>query len=200
MSPRSRARPALPLALAALLAGVAGLTACDREKRDFQTIPPGASDETLVRTSALHAGPPVPEPTAGTYQDNAWAIGEGQRLYTQMNCAGCHSPGGGGGIGPALTDDEWIYGSDPENIFDTIVKGRPHGMPSYRGRMGNSEVWKLVAYVRTLGGLTRKDAWSPRNEHMGESTADPYARGHGLHDSSRVHPEQLPPAPPGGTE
>ena len=82
----------------------------------------------------------------------------------------------------------------------TIVKGRPHGMPSYRGRMGNSEVWKLVAYVRTLGGLTRKDAWSPRNEHLGESTPDPSVRGHGLHDSSRVHPEQLPPAPPGGAE
>jgi cytochrome c oxidase cbb3-type subunit 3 len=180
------------LALAVLAAG-----ACEREKRDFQTIPPGASDETLVRTSALHAGPPVPEPTAGTYQENAWAMGEGQRLYSQMNCAGCHAPGGGGGIGPALTDDEWIYGSDPENVFDTIVKGRPHGMPSFRGRLGNSEVWKLVAYVRTLGGLTRKDAWNPRNEHMAESTADPYARGRGLDDSSRIHPEQRPPVPGG---
>ena len=183
---------------AALLLALVAAGACDREKRDFQTIPPGASDETLVRTSALHAGPPVPEPTAGTYQDNAWAIGEGQRLYNQMNCSGCHAPGGGGGIGPALSDDEWIYGSEPENVFDTIVKGRPNGMPSYRGRMGNSEVWKLVAYVRTLGGLTRKDAWSPRGEHMSESTADPNTRGHGLADSSRVHPEQLPPAPPGG--
>ncbi|GLC23916.1 c-type cytochrome [Roseisolibacter agri] len=183
---------------AALLLALVAAGACDREKRDFQTIPPGASDETLVRTSALHAGPPVPEPTAGTYQDNAWAIGEGQRLYNQMNCSGCHAPGGGGGIGPALSDDEWIYGSEPENVFDTIVKGRPHGMPSYRGRMGNSEVWKLVAYVRTLGGLTRKDAWSPRGEHLGESTPDPNTRGHGLDDSSRVHPEQLPPAPPGG--
>ena len=193
---RGRAGRAAMLALAAFAVSAG----CDRERRDFQTIPPGASDETLVRTSALHAGPSVPEPTASTYQDNAWAIGEGQRLYSQMNCAGCHAPGGGGGIGPALTDDEWIYGADPENVFDTIVKGRPHGMPSYRGRLGNSEVWKLVAYVRTLGGLTRKDAWNPRNEHMAESTADPYARGGGVRDSSRIHPEQLPPAPPGGED
>ncbi|MGZ8468491.1 MAG: c-type cytochrome [Gemmatirosa sp.] len=184
--------------LRSLLLGLVALAACERERRDFATVPPGASDETLVRTSALHAGPPAPEPTASTYQDNAWAIGEGQRLYTQMNCAGCHAPGGGGGIGPVLTDDAWIYGSDPENVFDTIVKGRPNGMPSYRGRMGNSEVWKLAAYVRTLGGLTRKDAWSPRSEHLNEASPDMKARGAGGADTSTIHPEQLPPtAAPG---
>ena len=40
------------------------------------------------------------------------------------NCAGCHSLGGGGGIGPALLDSEWIYGSDPASIHDTIVYGK----------------------------------------------------------------------------
>jgi cytochrome c oxidase cbb3-type subunit 3 len=198
-------RPRRPVAtIAALAVGalttLAALAACEREQRDFASIPPGASDETIVRTSALHAGPPAPEPTANPYQDNAWAIGEGQRLYTQMNCAGCHAPGGGGGIGPALTDDAWIYGSDPENVFDTIVKGRPNGMPSYRGRLGNSEVWKLVSYVRTLGGLTRKDAWSPRAEHLGEGSPDMTSRGSGGADTSTIHPEQHPPAvPPGGS-
>ena len=188
MTRTRRALAALPLL---------ALAACQREDRDFQTIPPGASAETPVRASALHAGPGVPEPTVTAYQNNAWAIGEGQRLYAQMNCAGCHSPGGGGGIGPAFTDDDWIYGSQPENVFDTIVKGRPNGMPSYRGRLGNSEVWKLVAYVRTLGGLTRKDAWSPRAESMAEATADPNTRGPRQPDTSRINPEQRPPRPGG---
>jgi cytochrome c oxidase cbb3-type subunit 3 len=198
--PHHPRRPAPGALLVGALAVALATAACQREERDFATVPPGASDETIVRTSALHAGPPSPEPTANTYQDNAWAIGEGQRLYTQMNCAGCHAPGGGGGIGPALTDDDWIYGSDPENIFDTIVKGRPNGMPSYRGRMGNSEIWKLTAYVRTLGGLTRTDAWSPRSEHMTESAPDPSQRGSGGADTSRIHPEQRPPGEvPGGS-
>jgi len=176
----SRARTALPLALAALL-GVAGVSACDREKRDFQTIPPGASDETLVRTSALHAGPPVPEPTAGTYQDNAWAIGEGQRLYTQMNCAGCHSPGGGGGIGPALTDDKWIYGAEPEQIYSTIVEGRPDGMPAFGGRIPSQQVWQLVSYIDSLGGQVPQDAAPSRNDDMSVSKPEnriEYARPH----------------------
>ncbi len=185
------------------LALLALVAACDREQRSFRETPPGATAMPAVQTSELQAGPKTVDPSQGAYQENRWAVGQGQTFYAQYNCAGCHAPGGGGGIGPALTDDEWIYGSDPENIFDTIVKGRPHGMPSFRGRMGNSEIWKLTAYVRTLGGLTRKDAWNPRNEHMAESTADPYSRGRGIQgmqDSSRIHPEQLPPAPPGGED
>jgi cytochrome c oxidase cbb3-type subunit III len=199
---RQRVERARRLVIALAAAGAAalvlgGMTGCDREDRDFQTIPPGASEETPVRTSALHAGPGATEPTiVNAYENNAWAIGEGQRLYGQMNCAGCHAPGGGGGIGPALTDDEWIYGAQPENIFDTIVKGRPRGMPSFRDRIGNSEVWKLVAYVRTLNGRTRKDTWAPRSEGMEDELPDTDERGtqHGA-DTSRVHPEQQAPRP-----
>ena len=173
---------------AALLLGAA---ACEREHRDFHTIPPGAASETPVRTSALHAGPASVEPTGGPYQDNRWAIGEGKRLYEWMNCAGCHAPGGGGGIGPSLIDDEWIYSADPENVFDTIVKGRPQGMPSYSGRLGNSEVWKLVAYVRTLGGFTPSDAWPARGESMSHTVPDEKGTAS---DTSRIPPEAKPPA------
>ena len=191
----SRARgEAVWLALPAVALALLLAAGCEREDRDFQSVPPGATADPAARTSALHAGPTSPEPrVVGAYQGNAWAIGEGQRLYEWMNCAGCHSPGGGGGIGPALTDDEWIYGSDPENVFDTIVRGRPNGMPSFRGRLGNDDVWKLVAYVRTLGGMTRKDAWSPRGENMGEATADLDVRGAHARDTSRIGPEQQAP-------
>ena len=183
---------------AALCLALLLLAGCQREDRDFQSMPPGGSAETPVRTSALHAGPSVPEPVVrNPYDANAWAISEGRRYYEQMNCAGCHAPGGGGGIGPALTDDAWIYGADPENIFDTIVKGRPRGMPAFRGRLGNTEVWKLVAYVRTLGGFTRRDAWSPRAEGMEESLSDTDQQGSGGADTSTIHPEQRAPRPPG---
>jgi cytochrome c oxidase cbb3-type subunit 3 len=63
-------------------------------------------------------------------------------------------------------DDEWIYGSEPENIFATIIEGRPNGMPSFRGRIGNQQVWQIVAYVRSLSGLTPMDARTTRYDHM----------------------------------
>ena len=86
-------------------------------------------------------------------------------LFNQMNCVGCHAHGGGG-MAPALMDDEWLYGSEPENIYDTIVEGRPNGMPAWRDRLSNQQVWQLVAYVRSLSGIGPKAARSGRGDEM----------------------------------
>ncbi len=151
------------------LALVAALAGCERESREPRAVPPGATASTAVQTTELQAGPKSMDPSAGAYQENRWAVGQGQTFYLQYNCAGCHSPGGGGGMGPPLNDDEWIYGSDPENVFETIVQGRPNGMPAFRGKIDNNQVWQLVAYVRTMSGLTPPDVWPVRNDHMQET-------------------------------
>jgi cytochrome c oxidase cbb3-type subunit 3 len=153
----------------ALLLLVAG---CGREERDFREIPPGATASTAVQTTELQAGPKTTDPSAGAYQESRWAVSQGQTFYEQYNCAGCHSPGGGGGMGPPLNDEEWIYGSDPENLFDTIVEGRPNGMPSFRGRIDDAQLWQLVAYVRSMSGLTPRDTWATRADHMQEARPD----------------------------
>src|SRR4051794_8116437 len=73
-------------------------------------------------------------PVINKYEENAYALSQGQQFYNKFNCVGCHSHGGGG-MGPALMDDEWIYGSNPEQIFATIVQGRPNGMPAFGGKI-----------------------------------------------------------------
>jgi cytochrome c oxidase cbb3-type subunit 3 len=93
-------------------------------------------------------------------------MSEGKRLFSQMNCTGCHANGGGGAIGPALTDDKWIYGSEPDHIFATIVEGRPNGMPAFHGKLPDYEVWQIAAYVRSLSGNVSKDAAPGRNDDM----------------------------------
>jgi cytochrome c oxidase cbb3-type subunit III len=158
------------LARAAFCCTVVGLlVGCARENRETREALPGSAAFPLVRTTEVVAGPTTIDPTVSTYQENRWAVSQGQMLFLQFNCAGCHSPGGGGGMGPPLTDDEWIYGSDPENIFATVVEGRPDGMPSFRGRMGNAQIWQLAAYVRSLSGLTPQDTWPIRTDHMQET-------------------------------
>jgi cytochrome c oxidase cbb3-type subunit 3 len=160
----SRCRRRRELLAAALLA--AALSACQREDRRFRTWPPAASALPVVRQSPLQPGPTTRDlAVRNEYEDNAWAVSEGKRLYNQFNCSGCHFQGGGG-IGPPLMDSQWIYGSQPENIFATIVEGRPNGMPSFRGKLGNDQVWKLVAYVRSMSGLLAKDVASGRNDDM----------------------------------
>src|SRR5690606_19958893 len=88
------------------------------------------------------------------------------------NCAGCHF-NGGGGMGPPLMDDEWIYGSSPAHIFATIVEGRPNGMPTYGGKIPEHQVWQIVAYVRTLGGIEPvPGAKGRRNEGLQETSSE----------------------------
>ena len=141
------------------------VSACDREQRRFRENPPSTSPSN-VRVSALQPGTMVDTThVAGPYDNNAWAQSEGQRLFGWYNCAGCHA-NGGGGMGPPLMDDQWIYGSSPENIYNTIVQGRPNGMPSFAGKVPAQQVWQLVAYVRSLSGLNPASTRSARTEHM----------------------------------
>jgi cytochrome c oxidase cbb3-type subunit III len=97
--------------------------------------PGGVTTPLTTSVNPLGSGPQV--------------IKEGQRLYNWMNCGGCHFEGGGG-IGPPLMDDDWIYGGSPAQIFDSIVNGRANGMPAYGDRLAADEVWRIVAFVETL--------------------------------------------------
>jgi cytochrome c oxidase cbb3-type subunit 3 len=145
---------------------VLAIAACEREQRQFRSPASAATKVSTVRLSELQPGSPVPAPEVkNPYEGSAYAISEGKRLYEWYNCAGCHFHGGGG-IGPPLMDDQWIYGSDPANIFATIVEGRPNGMPSYRGKIPDHQLWQIVAYVRSLSGLVPQDAAPGRSDHM----------------------------------
>jgi cytochrome c oxidase cbb3-type subunit 3 len=149
-----------------LAALVCFTVACERESRPFRDLPVAAARSQTESQSPLYAGaPPPPSGTLSPFQENAWGISEGRRLYTSYNCAGCHA-NGGGAIGPALMDDEWIYGWEPANVYSTIVEGRPNGMPSFRNKIPDSQVWQLVAYVQSMSSQTPIDATGTRGDHM----------------------------------
>jgi cytochrome c oxidase cbb3-type subunit 3 len=141
--------------------------ACERENRRFQENPPTATPTpTMLVVSALQPGPAIIAPKIeAPYDDNAWAVSEGKTLFNSMNCSGCHFQGGGG-IGPALMDDEWIYGSDPQQIFSSIADGRPNGMPAWKYTLSTQQIWELVSYVRSLSSLNPKGARGGRDDHM----------------------------------
>jgi cytochrome c oxidase cbb3-type subunit 3 len=89
------------------------------------------------------------DPRAAAYYDNADAVNTGKRLFGQYNCSGCHS-NGGGGMGPSLMDGAWIYGGRLEQIHQTLVEGRPNGMPTWGGKIPDQQLWQLSAYVRSM--------------------------------------------------
>jgi cytochrome c oxidase cbb3-type subunit 3 len=161
MSSRFRNKLAV-LGLAAL-----ALAGCRREvrhetgKAPVLPVPAMASPDTIF--PGTH--PPPLDPRAKAYENNAQAIAQGQQLYLWMNCVGCHSHGGGG-MGPALMDDEWRYGGRIDQIASSIAEGRPNGMPSWRLRLTDEQIWQLAAYVQSLSGHIRKDAVGARTDTM----------------------------------
>jgi len=133
--------------------------ACHREVRNLAAT--GAEAQRTVRPASLK----------NPYEGNAYAIGQGQQLFEQYNCSGCHAHGGGS-IGPPLMDDEWIYGSSPAKIYETISVGRPNGMPAWGGRIPEYQIWQLVTYVRSLSNLEPQNVTPARAEEMQAKKAE----------------------------
>lgn len=76
----------------------------------------------------------------------------GQRLFLQ-NCAQCHGSDARGGRGfPNLTDDAWLWGSEPEQIKHTLMHGRQGAMPGWEDALGDDGVQEVVSYVLSLSG------------------------------------------------
>jgi len=118
----------------------------------------GQGEPQVVLTPQAVGGEAVPTTgakRAAQYENNKDAIEAGRGLYAAYNCSGCHA-GGGGGFGPALSDDQWLYGGSLENIVATLYEGRPRGMPAWRGKIPDEQMWQLAAYVKSLsqpGGI-----------------------------------------------
>jgi cytochrome c(L) len=86
------------------------------------------------------------------YTSDPDAIQAGRALFLQMGCSGCHGVRGGGGMGPALLDDEWAFGSDDATLSKLIKGEMPQqSMPSIFGKeLADDDIWKILAYVRSL--------------------------------------------------
>ena len=143
------------------------LSSCEREQRTLVVQPPSAEEASLPQVSDLAPGPQHNKAPSVSNPDenNSWMMAEGKRFYEAYNCVGCHAHGGGG-MGPPLMDEKWIYGHEPQQVYATIVEGRPNGMPSFRGKISNDQLWEIVAYVRSLSGLTNQWAANARDDHI----------------------------------
>jgi cytochrome c oxidase cbb3-type subunit 3 len=161
----------LTLSLALCLAA----PGCKREQRTPRPMPAAAGTVYPAEYSRPSHPGPLPPPGAGANagapvrldeSSSAYAVNQGEQLYNMYNCVGCHAHGGGG-MGPPLMDNKWIYGAEPDTVFETIIKGRPNGMPSFAGKIPDAQVWEIVAYVRSMSGQLSSNTSPSRSEDMG---------------------------------
>ncbi len=180
----------------AAVALVLAAAACRREQRTFSDVAAASRRQELLPASSNRPGAPPPEDPAAAGTPilprgraggvNAYAISQGQQLYQQFNCGGCHGLAGGGAIGPPLMDATWLYGARPEDVYESIVEGRPNGMPAFGGKIPEAQVWQLVAYVRSLSGQARLDARPGRADAI--STGSPPSMRDPLPPRGPAHP------------
>jgi cytochrome c oxidase cbb3-type subunit 3 len=81
--------------------------------------------------------------------------GERGRALFATNCASCHGADAMGDRSqgaPNLTDAEWLYGGEREDIIETLNNGRQGVMPNWNERLDPETITALAVYVHALGG------------------------------------------------
>ena len=140
----------------------------------------GIAGESLIRKSTVgllreldperHLAEPHRHPEAQATMNpvapNRDSIAAGAKSYGKF-CVACHGASGAGdgrlaagtaayGMKPSnLVDSTWQHGSSAGEIF-TVIRdgiGPDFSMDSFEGPLSEAEMWDLVNYVQSLGGL-----------------------------------------------
>ncbi|MBE9491124.1 MAG: c-type cytochrome [Bacteroidetes bacterium] len=78
------------------------------------------------------------------------------KVIFDEKCAVCHKNDGGGGIGPNLTDENWILGGGIKNVFTTVYEGGRDGkgMVSWKSELKANEIAQVSSYLLGFQGTT----------------------------------------------
>jgi cytochrome c oxidase cbb3-type subunit III len=106
-----------------------------------------------------------PETLITMSKDGA-TVAKGKEVFA-TTCAACHRADGGGVIGPNLTDEFWLHGNAPNNIFDCVHDGiTAKGMPAWGPQLGQDKVAAVVAYVLTIQNTNAPGGKAPQGEKL----------------------------------
>jgi len=87
----------------------------------------------------------------------------GEKTFATL-CAPCHRPDAGGLVGPNLTDDYWIHGSNFVDNVTTIWNGVPaKGMVTWKNSLKPNQIYEVASYLYTLRGSHPPNPKPPEN-------------------------------------
>jgi len=124
------------------------------ENREVSTMSSGKTAllctlAALLILSAFITAALAADTAKNPFTGNAEAIKAGEKIFDEK-CADCHGGDAMGGAGPDLTDDKWLHGGSDAEVFTTVSKGRKGGMPAWGGQLKDDDIWKVIAYIRSL--------------------------------------------------
>lgn len=92
-------------------------------------------------------------PTMSAANSNQSAPADAAALYGAQKCGLCHGPDGKGKVKgtPDFSDKAWQQKTTDAEMVNQIKKGKVPQMPPYEGKLSDTEINALVAYIRTFG-------------------------------------------------
>jgi len=125
-----------------LLAAVLMLSACQGET------PTPSPIATIALATDTPLPTAIPEPTATEVILSSMTPDpeQGERLWQQQTCIGCHGPNANGGIGPALAGTDLSF----DKVLARVRKGGG-GMPAFpEAQVSDMDVQNVYAWLRSL--------------------------------------------------
>ncbi len=100
-------------------------------------------------------------------------LSNGKKIF-EVNCVACHKADGGGGIGPNLTDRNWILGGGIKNVFKTISEGGRDGkgMISWKQSLKPAEMAQVASYLLQFEGTTPAEPKAAEGDIWVDPNAD----------------------------
>src|SRR3970040_2153993 len=95
----------------------------------------------------------------------AWAADEGERLFIQKGCIGCHGVGAHGGAGPDLANTPLSV----DQLGQQVGTPRGHRPPSPAANVTDEQIQKIHAYLKSLTAKRDKLTEPPKGEQTAAS-------------------------------
>lgn len=96
---------------------------------------------------------------------HAWAADEGERLFIQKGCIGCHGVGAHGGAGPDLANTQLSF----EQLRQQVRTPRGQMPPFPASNVADEQLQKIHAYLKTLTTPRDKLTEAPKGEQTAAS-------------------------------
>lgn len=92
------------------------------------------------------------------------ALAAGSTIFA-ANCAACHAPDLGGGVGPNLVDAYWLHGGSIGEVFATIKHGVPQkGMISWKSQLSPLQMQQVASYILSMQGTEPANPKEPQGD------------------------------------
>jgi cytochrome c oxidase cbb3-type subunit 3 len=131
-----------------------GPTLVDELKKDL------TARELALKSTGANQGPTENELNA--LIKNQERAAKGKPIFL-AKCASCHGDKGQGIIGPNLTDQYWIHGNKPADLYKVISEGvLDKGMPPWNSMLNKEEIMNIIAFIITLKDTNPPNAKAPQ--------------------------------------